>query len=264
VRPVVGGRSRRAAVVLPLAAGLLGFAAVLVWPVSESAPRLAGLAASPDPALHVPAPVRLAPEPHLSMWSVVERPATARSSPGRGRRVARLRTRTPEGTDNLVVVRRRARDASGRVWVEAVLPVLPNGTTGWIPRDALGGYRRVRTHLVVNLRRLTATLERGGRRVFRARVGVGMQQWPTPRGRFYIRNKLVRYRSTFYGPLAFGTSARSAVLTDWPDGGFVGVHGTGRPELIPGRISHGCIRMRNTDIVRLGRMMPVGTPVTIQ
>jgi hypothetical protein len=25
---------------------------------------------------------------------------------------------------------------------------------------------------------------------------------------------------------AFGTSARSVVLTDWPDGGFIGIHGT--------------------------------------
>ena len=46
-------------------------------------------------------------------------------------------------------------------------------------------------------------------------------------------------------------------------GGFVGIHGTDRPELLPGRVSHGCIRMRNPDILRLGRLMPVGTPVTI-
>jgi lipoprotein-anchoring transpeptidase ErfK/SrfK len=97
----------------------------------------------------------------------------------------------------------------------------------------------------------------------RADIGVGLDEWPTPRGRFYIRNKLVRYRSGFYGPLAFGTSARSAVLTDWPDGGFIGIHGTNQPELLPGRVSHGCIRMRNADIVRLGRLMPVGTPMEV-
>jgi lipoprotein-anchoring transpeptidase ErfK/SrfK len=74
----------------------------------------------------------------------------------------------------------------------------------------------------------------------------------------------VRYRGCFYGPLAFGTSARSAVLTDWPDGGFVGVHGTDRPDLLPGPVSHGYIRMRSRDIVRLGRLMPVGTPLTIR
>jgi lipoprotein-anchoring transpeptidase ErfK/SrfK len=117
---------------------------------------------------------------------------------------------------------------------------------------------------VVDLRRLRATLLRDGHRFLRAPVAVGQPRWPTPRGRFYIRNKLVRYRSSFYGPLAFGTSARSNVLTDWPGGGFVGIHGTDRPEQVPGRISHGCIRMRNPDIVRLGRLMPVGTPLTIR
>lgn len=260
----MGGRRIARAGITLAGAGVLGFAAMLLWPAPESAPRLGGLPAPPTPALDVPAPTPLERDPHLSMWSVVRHPATARTAPGAGAPVARLRTRTPEGTDNLVLVERRTRDARGRVWVEARLPVLPNGTTGWVPRDRLGGYRTVRTHLVVDLRKLTATLTSSGRRIFRAPVGVGLPQWPTPRGRFYIRNKLVRYRSSFYGPLAFGTSARSTVLTDWPDGGFVGVHGTDRPDLIPGQISHGCIRMSNSDIVRLGRLMPVGTPLTIR
>ena len=67
-----------------------------------------------------------------------------------------------------------------------------------------------------------------------------------------------------YGPVAFGTSARSATLTDWPAGGFIGIHGTNRPDLLPGRVSHGCIRLRNPDILRLARLMPVGTPVEIR
>jgi lipoprotein-anchoring transpeptidase ErfK/SrfK len=64
--------------------------------------------------------------------------------------------------------------------------------------------------------------------------------------------------------VAFGTSARSSVLTDWPAGGYVGIHGTDEPDLLPGRVSHGCIRMRNADIVRLARLMPMGTPLTIR
>jgi hypothetical protein len=260
------GRRLRASLVLPVGAGLLGFAALLLWPATDRPPAPPGgvLPAPPASALDVKAPAPLERDPHLATWAAVERRVTARSAPGRGKAVARLRTVTPEGTDNLVLVRRRARDRRGRVWVEARLPVLPNGTTGWLPRAALGGYRLVRTHLVVNRRGATATLRRDGRRVFGTRVGVGLPRWPTPRGRFYIRNKIVRYRSRFYGPVAFGTSARSAKLTDWPNGGFVGVHGTDRPDLIPGRVSHGCIRMRNRDIVRLSRLMPVGTPVTIQ
>ena len=99
--------------------------------------------------------------------------------------------------------------------------------------------------------------------LLRAPVGVGTPDAPTPPGEFYVRNKLTRYRSPAYGPVAFGTSARSPTLTDWPAGGFVGIHGTDRPDLLPGRVSHGCIRMRNADILRLERLMPVGTPLTI-
>jgi lipoprotein-anchoring transpeptidase ErfK/SrfK len=144
------------------------------------------------------------------------------------------------------------------------LPVLPNNTTGWVPRSALGGYGIVRTHFVVDLGDRRATLFRNGRAAFRAPVGVGTASFPTPRGRFYVRNKLTRYRNPFYGPIAFGTSARSATLTDWPAGGFVGIHGTNEPGLIPGRVSHGCIRLRNEAIVRLAKLMPIGTPLTIR
>ena len=119
------------------------------------------------------------------------------------------------------------------------------------------------TTLDVNLQRLRLTLLQGGRPILRAPIAVGTAATPTPRGRFYVRDRLTRYRSPTYGPVAFGTSARSPILTDWPAGGFVGIHGTDRPDLVPGRVSHGCIRMRNADILRLARRMPVGTPVVV-
>jgi hypothetical protein len=178
--------------------------------------------------------------------------------------VGRLTTSTPEGTENIVLIVGRAREVRGRLWVPVRLPVLPNNTIGWFPRRALGGYVEMRTRLVVDLERFTATLLRDDRRVFEAIVGVGEPAWPTPRGEFYVRNKLTDFGNPFYGPVAFGTSARSTVLTDWPAGGFVGIHGTNQPELLPGRVSHGCIRMRNQDILELARVMPVGTPITIR
>ncbi|MDP9401485.1 MAG: L,D-transpeptidase [Actinomycetota bacterium] len=177
----------------------------------------------------------------------------------------RLGLRTEDGTDELVLALERARGVDGRPWVRVRLPVRPVGSTGWVPREALERLIAVKTWLRVDTRRLRATLVRSGRVVFRARVAVGQARWPTPRGEFYIRNKLVGFpRGTVYGALAFGTSARSEVLTDWPQGGVVGIHGTNRPELIPGRVSHGCVRMRNRDILRLARLMPVGTPLTIR
>jgi hypothetical protein len=227
--------------------------------------RDAALAALPAPALVVRTPVPLRAERDLAHWAPVLRAVTARTAPAaEASRVARLTTRTAEQTANLVLILGRATDGRGRVWTKVRLPVLPNDTTGWVPRSALGGLSVVRTRLVVDLERLTATLYRSGKPIFTAVIGVGSAQWPTPRGEFYIRNRLASYRSPFYGPIAFGTSARSEVLTDWPAGGYVGIHGTNRPELLPGRVSHGCIRMRNEDILRLARLLPVGTPLSIR
>jgi L,D-transpeptidase catalytic domain len=225
----------------------------------------AGVPAPVLPAFAPGPPKPLGPAPFLSRWAPVRVAATARIAPDRrARAVARVATRTPEGTTNIVSVLGRRLDRRGRPWIRVSLAVLPNGRTGWLPRSALGGYGTVDTRLVVDLRRLTATLLRHGRTVFRAPVGVGQAHWPTPRGTFYVRNRLTRYAGATYGPLAFGTSARSAHLSDWPDGGFIGIHGTDQPQLIPGRVSHGCIRMRNADILALGRLMPVGTPLTIR
>jgi lipoprotein-anchoring transpeptidase ErfK/SrfK len=144
------------------------------------------------------------------------------------------------------------------------LPVLPNGRTGWVRRSALGGYRFVHTRLVVDRTKLTATLFKNRQPIFHAPVGVGTPAAPTPAGEFYVRLKLAGFNDPFYGPVAYGTNARSTVLTDWPGGGYIGIHGTNMPELVPGRVSHGCIRMRNEDILKLSALMPVGTPLIVR
>jgi hypothetical protein len=218
-----------------------------------------------EPAFTPSTPVLLPTTDRLARWALVRFTVPARSEPRLNARVvAIVSKRTPEGTSNIVLVLGRKTDERGRLWIHIRLPILPNNLTAWIPRSALGGYGVVRTHLVVDLERLTATLYRNGREIFRADVGVGQSAWPTPKGQFYIRNKLTGYSSPMYGPLAFGTSARSSVLTDWPAGGYIGIHGTDRPELLPGPVSHGCIRLRNAAILRLAELMPVGTPLTIQ
>jgi len=223
------------------------------------------LAPPAKPAFKVATPRPLHLSGGVSMWAPVTHPALARARPrAHARLLARVSTRTPEGTTNILLALGVHRDPRHRLWVRVRLPILPNNTTGWVRRAALGGYRFVHTRLVVGLKSLEATLYRGRRPLFRAPVGVGAEGTATPAGRFYIRDRLTRYASPFYGPIAFGTSARSPVLTDWPAGGYIGIHGTNQPELIPGRISHGCIRLRNDDIRRLAALMPVGTPVTIE
>jgi lipoprotein-anchoring transpeptidase ErfK/SrfK len=224
----------------------------------------AGLPRPARPAFRVGRPLLLDRNESRARFAPVARSVEARAVPrSDAAAVATVVAETPEGTTNIVLVLDEVSRSDGS-WVHVRLPVLPNDRTAWLPRSALGGYRFVRTHLIVDRRRLTATLLRDGRPVFDTRVGIGRPEWPTPAGKFYIRNKVSDFNDPFYGPVAFGTSARSAVLTDWPGGGFVGIHGTNAPGLIPGRISHGCIRMRNEDILRLARLMPVGTPLTIR
>lgn len=202
---------------------------------------------------------------HSSRWAYVLRRITARGHPSaRARAVGVIRPVTPEGHTNLVLSYATHRDGAQRLWIQVPISALPNGLSGWVPRSALGDFHIVRTHLVIDRARLTAVLLRNGRVVFRTNVGLGEPRWPTPRGEFYVRVRLDHFLDPMYGPVAFGTNARQPWLTDWPNGGVVGIHGTDAPQLLPGRVSHGCIRLRNADILRLARLMPLGTPVSIR
>lgn len=249
---------------LALGGVLIGVALAVVLLEGSAGPSSAdpGLPPSPRSAL-APRNVPLGRDP-LAFWAPVRESVSARVSPTQPQAAGEVPRRTPEGTTNIVLVLGHAKRVEGRLWVEVRFPAVPDDARGWVPRSVLGGYTPVRTRLVVDREGLTATLARGRRPVFRTRVGVGTESTPTPGGHFYVRNQLRRYRSPFYGPIAFGTSARSRGLSDWPAGGFVGIHGTDRPDLIPGRVSHGCIRMTNADIVRLARLMPIGTLLTVR
>jgi lipoprotein-anchoring transpeptidase ErfK/SrfK len=89
---------------------------------------------------------------------------------------------------------------------------------------------------------------------------VGQPSTPTPPGHFWITEAFPS-SDPFYGPYAFGRSDYST-LTEW--GGIVGLHGTNQPQIIPGDPSHGCIRLRNKDIVALEHIVKIGTPLLIK
>jgi L,D-transpeptidase ErfK/SrfK len=51
----------------------------------------------------------------------------------------------------------------------------------------------------------------------------------------------------------------------WTDGNTeIGFHGTNQEELIGQAVSHGCIRMRNEDVMELFAQVDVGTPVSVE
>lgn len=127
----------------------------------------------------------------------------------------------------------------------------------------LGPLRALRTLLRVNCPTPRDTLYRDGRRAWSSAVGVGSAATRTPAARFWIRSRLRGLRGhPTYGRYDFDTAACS-VLSDWPGGGVINIHGTDRPEFIPRWPSQGCVRIPNDAIAHLWHLVPIGTPVTI-
>ncbi|MDP9347398.1 MAG: L,D-transpeptidase [Actinomycetota bacterium] len=209
--------------------------------------------------------MRLSDEETFTTWAHPEHEAPIRRLPTlASQRIAPLRYLTEDGFPEVYLVLRSFTDQDERTWLNVRIPMRPNGRTGWVADSALGPLHLVRTRLVVDRRDLRAALYRSGRRVWRSPIGVGKPSTPTPAGRFWIRERItVPNPRGLYGPQAFGTSAYSR-LSGWPGGGVVGIHGTDEPYLIPGRPSHGCIRVPNRAISQLARLMPIGTPVWIR
>jgi len=209
------------------------------------------------------ADVRLSTERSVTRWAHANLLAKVRVQPSNhSRSIARLRWQTEDGPPEVYVVL-SSRRVKGATWMKIRIPGRPNGRTGWVRDEALGGLHEIHTALTIDQRTLTATLTKRGRVIWSSRVGMGAPGTPTPKGRFWIRERL-RGSGGSYGSWAFGTSAYSNTLTDWPGGGVIGIHGTDEPGLIPGRPSHGCVRVPNWKISRLARLMPVGTPVRIR
>jgi hypothetical protein len=201
---------------------------------------------------------------YASTWAYLESPTTAYASPSRhARLLGYLGLTTQDGTSQLVFEQQRVL-VRGGWWVQIRLPLRPAGQIGWVPQYVLGAPQTVHTDLVVSTEKMTLTLYRNGKVIFFTRVGTGAPDTPTPHGQFYVRDRLDGFPpDSEYGPIAFGTSALSNVETDWPGGGVIGIHGTNEPWLIPGHPSHGCIRLPNWEIVKLAKLLPIGTPLTI-
>jgi lipoprotein-anchoring transpeptidase ErfK/SrfK len=148
-------------------------------------------------------------------------------------------------------------------WFRALLPVRPNGTTGFINGSQIS-LTRTPYHLTVSKEKLRLTLWKGCHAVKTYPIAIGTKTTPTPTGTFYLAS-LVRppTANSVYGTYAFGLSGYSSVIRTWKWGGLIGLHGTNDPSSIGHYTSHGCIRLYNRDIEHLVRILPLGTPVSI-
>jgi lipoprotein-anchoring transpeptidase ErfK/SrfK len=149
-------------------------------------------------------------------------------------------------------------------WLHVYLPTRPNGSTGWIKKKKvkLTGHS---FHVLINLDKHVLKAWDGPKKILRTPIGVGRAVTPTPVGLYYITELLKQPDpSGTYGPFAFGLSAHSDVLNEFAGrDGVLGIHGTNFPQGIGTNVSHGCIRLKNSAIIKLAHTLPVGTPVRI-
>lgn len=140
----------------------------------------------------------------------------------------------------------------------------------------------------VSRQTLELTLEGGWQRIYpvsTSKFGLGPEpgSYRTPLGRFAVAEKVGHNSplgSVFKGRLPTGEIASEGgdedlILTRilWLDGleeqnagtrdRYIYIHGTNQEYLIGSPASHGCVRMRNTDIAELFDLVPEGAIVEI-
>lgn len=231
-------------------------------------PEAGTAAASPETAVRPNAPARPAPKATsttapaypVATVALAEVPTvTVFDGPG-GSAVRTLPNPFPPYDAELafLVVEER------REWVKVMLPVRPNGTTGWVrARDVLLTEHPYRIVVDLGAHRLVAY--KGNDTVVDEPIAIGTARTPTPVGHFYtLWTFLVGPGQPYYGPYALGLSGFSEVLFDFAGGdGQFGIHGTNEPSSIGRSVSNGCIRISNAAITELARL-PVGVPVEIR
>jgi hypothetical protein len=152
-------------------------------------------------------------------------------------------------------------------WLKVLLPVRPNGSSGWVRREAVTLEPPNPFRVKVELGEHRITVSEGERVVLQEPVGIGASgRTPTTQGLFFtteVFDVLPSQRSA-YGPYAFALSGFSEVLYSFGGGtGVLGIHGTDDTSSLGRDVSNGCIRMSNSGITKLYQLLPLGTPVEI-
>lgn len=152
-------------------------------------------------------------------------------------------------------------------WLEVRLAQRPNESTAWIHRSPDITLTETPYRIVIDLVTTHLRLYRSGELVLEAPAGIGTPADPTPTGSFFLAF-FAQSPSAGYGPFVMVTSAHSDEITDWEESGdaIIAIHGPLGADSEIGTtgaaISHGCIRLHNSDLEQL-RDVPAGTPIDV-
>ena len=118
--------------------------------------------------------------------------------------------------------------------------------------------------LLVDISERRLYVRRDGERIASYPVGVGTKQHPTPRGSFGIRHiiwnprwvppneKWARDRKPRAPGDPLNPMGKVKIFFDEPD---YYIHGTNEPGTVGSAVSHGCIRMRNSDVIAVAKLV---------
>jgi len=225
-------------------------------PPVRTAPTSPTLATSPGPTTSGPRVAAPGEASTAEAVTATEARIAVHSGPG-GPVTHTFTNPQPSGAPLTFLLNRQDRD-----WLQVYLPVRPNGSTGWVRTTDV-----TQASIPYRLEILTAAhqlrLYRANKLLHTYTAATGTGGTPTPLGLFYL-TELLAPTNSGYGPYAYGLSAFSNVLTSFGGGpGQIGLHGTADAASIGHSVSHGCIRLTNTDITTLAKLLPLGTPVHI-
>jgi lipoprotein-anchoring transpeptidase ErfK/SrfK len=243
--------TRIAGIALAIVAVVAGIAGVLLGgsgdkPKTTGSADLAGLTGTPT-------------DPNLSIVATATRASVPVHSSMGGPVTQTLANPIASGAPLTFLVRA---DAGG--WLRVLLPLRPNGATGWIKSSdvRLASHRY---HITVQLAAHRLFVTDGDQTILDTPVGVGTTDTPTPGGLYYTKELLKPPNPNgAYGHYAYGLSGFSNVITSFEGGdGVIGIHGTNDPSSIGKDTTHGCLRISNDAIDFLAKRLPLGVPVEI-
>jgi len=101
-------------------------------------------------------------------------------------------------------------------------------------------------------------------------IAIGKAGWETPTGRFKVIQMIQNpaWQHPWNGKI-FPPGADNPLglrwIGFWTDGkNVIGFHGTPNERVMGQAVSHGCVRMRNRDVVALFELVQVGTTVVVE